>query len=142
MWQAKYALAVPKNLGVGVNFRPCSEGYFLSGHPQSVKIYINWNPLLYLYTSTMFVDIPDIPEVRISNTQPELIMFYLNLNLKDAEGGCVLKQSFMRTFPRNQDVTVKLKSELIFIKFQYFFNVLADPKPICSTQTIPSMCEA
>ena len=23
--------AVPKNLGVGVNFRPCSEGYFLSG---------------------------------------------------------------------------------------------------------------
>ena len=26
MWQTKYALAVPKNLGVGVNFRPCSEG--------------------------------------------------------------------------------------------------------------------
>ena len=33
MWQTKYALAVPKNLGVGVNFRPCSEGYFLSGRP-------------------------------------------------------------------------------------------------------------
>ena len=31
-----WPLAVPKNLGVGVNFRPCSEGYFLSGHPQSV----------------------------------------------------------------------------------------------------------
>ena len=29
----KNALAVPKNLGVGVNFRPCSEGYFLSGRP-------------------------------------------------------------------------------------------------------------
>ena len=28
-----WALAVPKNLGVGVNFRPCSEGYFLSGRP-------------------------------------------------------------------------------------------------------------
>ena len=24
MWQIKYASAVPKNLGVGVNFRPCS----------------------------------------------------------------------------------------------------------------------
>ena len=25
MWQTKYASAVPKNLGVGVNFRPCSD---------------------------------------------------------------------------------------------------------------------
>ena len=33
LWQTKYASAVPKNLGVGVNFRPCSEGYFLSGRP-------------------------------------------------------------------------------------------------------------
>ena len=32
-------------------------------------------------------------------------------------GHCVLKKGFTRTFPRNQDVTVKLKSELIFIKF-------------------------
>jgi hypothetical protein len=30
MWQTKYASAVPKHLGVGVNFRTCSEGYFLS----------------------------------------------------------------------------------------------------------------
>ena len=29
----KYALAVPKNLGVGVDFRPCSEGDFLTGRP-------------------------------------------------------------------------------------------------------------
>ena len=36
MWQTKYAAAIPKNLGVGVNFRPCSEGYFLSGRPESV----------------------------------------------------------------------------------------------------------
>ena len=36
MWQTKYALALPKNLGLGVNFRPCSEGYFLSGHLKSV----------------------------------------------------------------------------------------------------------
>ena len=33
MWQTKYAATIPKNLGVGVNFRPCSEGYFLSGRP-------------------------------------------------------------------------------------------------------------
>ena len=26
----KYAAAIPKNLGLGLNFRPCSEGYFLS----------------------------------------------------------------------------------------------------------------
>ena len=31
MWQTKYALAVLKNLGVGVNFRPSSEDYFLLG---------------------------------------------------------------------------------------------------------------
>ena len=30
MRQTKYALAVPKNLEVGVNLWPCSEGYFLS----------------------------------------------------------------------------------------------------------------
>ena len=36
MWQTKYAAAIPKNLGVGMNFLPCSEGYFLSGRPQSV----------------------------------------------------------------------------------------------------------
>jgi hypothetical protein len=29
----KYASAVPKNLGLGLNFRPCSEGYFFSGRP-------------------------------------------------------------------------------------------------------------
>ena len=31
MWQTKYALAVPKNLGVGVDFGPYSEGDFLTG---------------------------------------------------------------------------------------------------------------
>ena len=33
MWQTKYASAVPKNLGAGVDFRPCSEGDFLTGRP-------------------------------------------------------------------------------------------------------------
>ena len=33
MWQTKYASAVPKNLGVGVDFRPFSEDDFLTGRP-------------------------------------------------------------------------------------------------------------
>ena len=37
MWQTKYASAVPKNLGVGVNFRPFSESYFLSVSPWLVS---------------------------------------------------------------------------------------------------------
>ena len=33
MWQTKYASAVPKNLAVGVDFRPGSESDFLTGRP-------------------------------------------------------------------------------------------------------------
>ena len=40
MWQTKYASSITENLGVGLNFRPCSEGYFLSGCLQSVFISI------------------------------------------------------------------------------------------------------
>ena len=29
----KYASAIPKNLGMGLNFQPGSEGYFLSRRP-------------------------------------------------------------------------------------------------------------
>ena len=29
-WETKYALAVPKILGLGLNFRPRSESYFFS----------------------------------------------------------------------------------------------------------------
>ena len=36
MWQTKYASAVPKNLGMGIDFRACCEGDFLTGRPQSV----------------------------------------------------------------------------------------------------------
>ena len=35
MWQTRYALAVPINLGLGFDFRPCSEGDFLTGRPYS-----------------------------------------------------------------------------------------------------------
>ena len=36
MWQTKYALAVSKNLGLGFDFWPCSEGDFLTGCTYSV----------------------------------------------------------------------------------------------------------
>ena len=33
MWQTKYASAVPKSLGLGVDFRPFSEDDFITGRP-------------------------------------------------------------------------------------------------------------
>ena len=33
MRQTKYALELPKNFGVGVNFQACTEGDFLTGRP-------------------------------------------------------------------------------------------------------------
>ena len=63
-------------------------------------------------------------------------------NALDVQGHCALKQGFMRTFPRNEDETVKLKSELIFIKLNSIFVlVLADHKPICFPQMILWMCK-
>ena len=38
MWQTKYASAVQKNLGLGLNFRPCREGYFFSGRPFDFEV--------------------------------------------------------------------------------------------------------
>ena len=38
MWQTKYAPAVPINLGLGFDFRPCSNGDFLTGRPYSVVL--------------------------------------------------------------------------------------------------------
>ena len=43
MWQTKYASAIPKNLGFGFDFGPCSEGDFLTGSPQSVYAVIPAN---------------------------------------------------------------------------------------------------
>ena len=42
MWQTKYASAVAKNLGVGVDFRPCSKGDFHTGRPWSVLLHNNF----------------------------------------------------------------------------------------------------
>ena len=38
MWKTKYASAVRKKLGLRLNFRPSSEGHFLSGRPLSVDL--------------------------------------------------------------------------------------------------------
>ena len=53
---------------------------------------------------------------------------------------CV-EMDFTWTLLRNQDATVKLKSELISIKFQQFFNTLADPKLIFPIQPILLTCK-
>ena len=37
MWQTKYASAIPKNFELGFDFRPRSEGDFLTGCPLSVE---------------------------------------------------------------------------------------------------------
>ena len=42
IWQTKYASAKLKNLRLGFNFSSCSEGYFLSEHPQSVTSTISY----------------------------------------------------------------------------------------------------
>ena len=63
MWQTKNALAVPKNLGLGLNFWPCSEGYFLSGRPQSVSISINFH-----YSGPQKAQLVD-PEFKIQVTR-------------------------------------------------------------------------
>ena len=59
-------------------------------------------------------------EQVLSNLKPFEGFSILCLQKSRGQGHCVLKQGFTRTYPRNQDLTVKLKSELIFIRFQYF----------------------
>ena len=62
IWQTKYASAIPKNLGVGVNFGLSSEGDFLTGRPQSVlatiryiEITVQWQPFFKYVSSLTFL---------------------------------------------------------------------------------------
>ena len=41
MRQTKYASAVPKNLGLGFDFRPCSEGDFLTGRRRASVVRVS-----------------------------------------------------------------------------------------------------
>ena len=79
MWQTKYALAVPKNLGVGVNFRPCSEGYFLSGRPQSV------NRAIVQENSSHKVTIPKIGSraLKAYRRKPVWVMVFFKTQIKN-----------------------------------------------------------
>jgi hypothetical protein len=67
MWQTKYALAVPKNLGVGVNFRPCSEGLCTNHTAGLDTIFIQ----IYMYAP------PGVPGV--SKNQ---ILFFTNKSVE------------------------------------------------------------
>ena len=49
MWQTKYASALPINLGLGFDFRPCNEGDFLTGRPQSFLAGHMEIPIVTLY---------------------------------------------------------------------------------------------
>ena len=62
-------------------------------------------------------------------------LYSIDFNADFCPSLCV-EMDFTWTFPRNQDANMKLKSELISIKFQQFFNTLADSKLICPIQTI------
>ena len=43
MWQTKYASTIHKNLGVRLNFRQCSEDFFLSGRGFSHNFYFKFS---------------------------------------------------------------------------------------------------
>ena len=87
-------------------------------------------------------------EVPESNIQVSLVLFTIG-QLDDVFGQSIfirppalcVEMGFTWTFPRNQDATVKLRSELISIKFYQFFNTLANPKLICPIQTILLTCK-
>ena len=61
MWQTKYSSAVPKNLGLRVDFRPCIEGDFLTRRLQSVpplnhlkNIYFDQRKIFQIKPSTFY----------------------------------------------------------------------------------------
>ena len=58
MWQTKYAFAVSKNLEVGVNFRQCKEGYFLSGCP-CLRVF----RMIYTHSSEKWAHFLDTPPI-------------------------------------------------------------------------------
>ena len=89
MWQTKYALAVPKNLGLGLNFWPCSEGNFFSGRPWSVPLGISSRQPFHCNSRTS--------TYTIQGAQSQHLL-------------CVIQGSDSASYARNVDFT--LKSEL------------------------------
>ena len=73
VWQTKYAATVPKNLGLGLNFWPCSEGYFLSGRPQSVHSGTSFQNSYYAYdtlrNNLMTINISSANSVQLERSK-------------------------------------------------------------------------
>ena len=62
MWQTKYTSAIPKNLGVGVDFWPCSEDNFFTGRSYSVPN-TKYRPLSLL--PQLFKNAPKMHQCRV-----------------------------------------------------------------------------
>ena len=67
--------------------------------------------LLYIYGRYVHM------MVKIEKISREFFDLYIFLILRRREGALCFEWGFTRTFPRNQDASVKLKSELISRKF-------------------------
>ena len=70
--------------------------------------YYLWNPYRYILYSYL------IPYMHIQGA------VHKERCTLEGRGACVLKLGFKRTFPGNQDATVKLMLELIFLNFGSF----------------------
>ena len=78
MWQTKYASAVPKNLGLGLDFRPYSEGYFLTGGPQSVVPTI---PFIIKVFTCLFHNLGRFKPCILQSTK-QVVFYPYNLQMK------------------------------------------------------------
>ena len=142
MWQTKYASAGPKNLGVGVNFRACSEGFFLAGRPQSVILEIVEAFLMvyqdctgihhgFIYRSLVFIGVEGglmllILDVKrkVPKSQAELI---IKVHLFNRIKTCTTKQQvllIMRCCKSrlNQISVVPSQFAILFLKINHFFH--------------------
>ena len=96
MWQAKYASAILKHLGVGLNYRPCSEDYFLFGRPWSVGLILfqslKPSKLSYIFIG-QWLQIHFVRGIRDSRVETYVFQSII------AQGNMGSKQSIVATPP-------------------------------------------
>ena len=81
MWQTKYASAVPKNLGLGSNFWPCSEGNFFSGRLTTVSMYVCVGSR---FAGWLRGELKSLPiSLHYTETSPRITQFYYEIGNKD-----------------------------------------------------------